>query len=870
MDGKRDIDDFFTEHLLTHPPTDEKQVGDPTIIQHIVSMPVDSPKQQFICLSSISNYHWLPYPESQGSSHQLINPKSHVGYNRQLLHKPSGSHTTPTSPRNRLMYYLTMEDSFVPSLLVKRYLMIDQDEIKIDSDLTIETEEIPARPRKKQKHQNRIVSVTLKDISQHTGEDLNSLLNSANQHRTLYQKFKEELRMEGIIKWRHHDFNSDVCMMTDYNSINGNIIPSSYVHVKRESTQDGNPIISCTCDIYKHLRGIAYSQHPGEENVDLFPDTTMTCMHCRYFHEELNDAYNTLMTQNTNLPWSLQEVHNSLQHMNSPIQLAGSVIERGTTKFSVKGDDETLSFVHISFQQGKCYAKCMGGICSIELQGKKKLPRLHPITETPNLCSHMKRIVQEIDHIKSFFPFHFDINNEIVPGNQAEEAVNTDDAGLSPKEVNFNRESGLWEYQALSTHKPKEMMDQSLINHTELRNKFATSGKIDTETGLRIYHLKPKNRDEEGNQRKCECGSVFDEANCYEEVQRSILYTRISPLTCICYNMKCVNRQCEIKFTEPAEERGIFFYTGKTAVADEVGWDFVRAVQNMRTSFRGFCAEMTMRYSGNQCPAYPFMSGNTFISYFFAWLSSFQIDFRKHIDPKCGHNPRILACDGTHIGVSAKNMKLEYPVTKPDIDIVLESRHHRKQRALIPNSTARKYLKYFCKKILRKLKTGEEKIGEEEEIMENFVSEEVTKMDHPALMQAINLFFSDRMNSRIHIPFAKVLLMMSGDAPLLSVFPFRSHQCIRHVINSIVTTNQLGDKILELKKYNGELVKLFSCAVETNNVPVIVSWITYILRRIEHLHYSCNRPVPQIEEIPNSYDPTKGVAYYFTESGNQL
>ena len=65
-------------------------------------------------------------------------------------------------------------------------------------------------------------------------------------------------------------------------------------------------------------------------------------------------------------------------------------------------------------------------------------------------------------------------------------------------------------------------------------------------------------------------------------------------------------------------------------------------------------------------------------------------------------------------------------------------------------------------------------------------------------------------------------------------------------------------------------MKLFSCAVETNNVPVIVSWIMYILRRIEHLHYSCNRPVPQIEEIPNSYDSTKGVAYFFTESGNQL
>ena len=103
------------------------------------------------------------------------------------------------------------------------------------------------------------------------------------------------------------------------------------------------------------------------------------------------------------------------------------------------------------------------------------------------------------------------------------------------------------------------------------------------------------------------------------------------------------------------------------------------------------------------------MSGNTFVGYFFAWLAAFEIDFRKEIDPKCGYNPTILACDGTHIGVSSKNMNLQHPVTKPEIDVTLKLMHRRAQRALIPNADARRYLKYFSKKYLKKLKEGQEK-----------------------------------------------------------------------------------------------------------------------------------------------------------------
>ena len=56
-----------------------------------------------------------------------------------------------------------------------------------------------------------------------------------------------------------------------------------------------------------------------------------------------------------------------------------------------------------------------------------------------------------------------------------------------------------------------------------------------------------------------------------------------------------------------------------------------------------------------------------------------KIDFWKEIDPKCGHDPKILACDGTHIDVSTRNLNLEHPVTKPDHDTVLKSNHGRKE-----------------------------------------------------------------------------------------------------------------------------------------------------------------------------------------------
>ena len=74
------------------------------------------------------------------------------------------------------------------------------------------------------------------------------------------------------------------------------------------------------------------------------------------------------------------------------------------------------------------------------------------------------------------------------------------------------------------------------------------------------------------------------------------------------------------------------------------------------------------------------MSANTFIKWFFRWIASFKTDFCKEIDPRHCYNLRMLACDGTHIGVSVRNMWLDPVVTTHDDKDNLEVSSQKKQQ----------------------------------------------------------------------------------------------------------------------------------------------------------------------------------------------
>ena len=73
--------------------------------------------------------------------------------------------------------------------------------------------------------------------------------------------------------------------------------------------------------------------------------------------------------------------------------------------------------------------------------------------------------------MKSFFPEHFNSEEgNVLVGSEVQEKQNNDDIGIGKtiQEGIFNLETGLWNYPSLSDHKPTEMMDQNLVNHTQI------------------------------------------------------------------------------------------------------------------------------------------------------------------------------------------------------------------------------------------------------------------------------------------------------------------------------------------------------------------------------------------------------------------
>ena len=125
----------------------------------------------------------------------------------------------------------------------------------------------------------------------------------------------------------------------------------------------------------------------------------------------------------------------------------------------------------------------------------------------------------------------------------------------------------------------------------------------------------------------------------------------------------------------------VYFWSNETAVAEEVFQEFERLMFRNLT-FSNYCDEMTARY--NECShiKISFMSKNTFINSFFGWLGSMKLDFREHVDPWCGYNPQHLACDGTHVGVSMKMIKVD-PIEKAGVNEMKPNPHRWLDRVFL-------------------------------------------------------------------------------------------------------------------------------------------------------------------------------------------
>ena len=262
-------------------------------------------------------------------------------------------------------------------------------------------------------------------------------------------------------------------------------------------------------------------------------------------------------------------------------------------------------------------------MCCANLKNKKKIPKHLPVEEVHYLCDYLNIFTKHLHFVKSSFP-EFLTHNEYTTVEDSEvtvqerEELNILDGDQIPQlDGNFNKNMGLWQYKALSQHKPKEMLDISLIKSTEKRNGYMKLENLDENTGLYgVYKMIPHYP--EGN---CNCGSQFDP-----------LYTRMGPVSIEAYDLVCNVGNCTIPYSTAAEEEHIFFLSKYTCAGDEIGWALINGVKKTKTSFTAFCHELTRKYQTNNIMSSPFMNPKTFITWVFPWLSTFEIDFKESIN----------------------------------------------------------------------------------------------------------------------------------------------------------------------------------------------------------------------------------------------
>lgn len=162
------------------------------------------------------------------------------------------------------------------------------------------------------------------------------------------------------------------------------------------------------------------------------------------------------------------------------------------------------------------------------------------------------------------------------------------------------------------------------------------------------------------------------------------VYSRQGVIYCDVYGRACQSTTCNMIMECRGQEQSIFFITENVGVCEEVLWDFTTLVVKSRISFSGFCKEKTRIYQTTNPQSAPFVSHKTFIPCFFAWVRAMQLDFRKEIDPYCLYSMKVIACDGTKVGVSVKHQNNESLCTKPTCEEVKRSKHRKMYRCLLP------------------------------------------------------------------------------------------------------------------------------------------------------------------------------------------
>ena len=125
----------------------------------------------------------------------------------------------------------------------------------------------------------------------------------------------------------------------------------------------------------------------------------------------------------------------------------------------------------------------------------------------------------------------------------------------------------------------------------------------------------------------------------------------------------------------------IFRISTKVCAGYKILWEFQEMVRRIKCNFAGYCLIVTARYSDRNAESQPIMSPKTFRKLFFSWASHQLIEFRE-VCQWCGESLKVLAGDGTKIGISMQKISF-VPIESVSNDEVIQTPHRRFDRCFL-------------------------------------------------------------------------------------------------------------------------------------------------------------------------------------------
>ena len=863
-------------------------------------MPTRCVGDQLEVLSGISNYHWFS-SVGEGGLRKSVNTRPRFQmmllYNVESpdLQKPQ---FIPTSPRNQLMFF-KMWTGYGERLYrsIIHFLSCDRGAPALHPNSSV---------AKKRKYTARVLRTTERDLLEAMSLESRDISVAGMGQ---FQTFAEDMASEGFLQMRLLSDEKVVVAMSDYSSSTGKLVPLKYVHVTAQISDSSSPLIKCTCSIYKMMQGAALQKVRVEEHEETFLSQDFTCMHCKFYKQYVHASRFEILNQNTSGP-VVHKLQSSVDFINNPIVVLGEASSAVTTKLSVLSEGK-CGVMHVYFTPHTCFARCQEGHCQSQLH-RTRVPKRQSSDQATQakMCAHMKVLHANLEVVHAIFPEFFspvqdgeqeplepetdqDLPDPGDPGADVGEE-NLEDANLKVSlPLDFNVETGLWESNSVSQYKVScDQFDSRLVKNSGKRLQFIKPQE--TLVGG-VYKGPDLCKTVTDDNFECPCGSNFrnSEGQSLPPVldHKTKIYTRMGVLLCNVFIQPCLGGTCFL--TYDGEEDDIFFHSKVTGVAQEVFLDFQSQVMTSKCSFSAFCKERTRLYLTTNSASAPFLSRQTFVQVFFSNVAAMQLDFRKEIDPWCGYNPKVLAGDGTHVGVALKLQNLDPPITKPNIPQVQQTLHKKYDRCFLPypkkleNETsadfnarlrsvkrARKYLKL----VVQCADKGEPLPGVPEQLQlekENFF-EVVQTYAEPEVFDVLTLYVQRACDPELFQALTNLfLLFLTGDDSMSCVFPFRFHE---HTLETCLLLqngelDQFQQKLQEMRAYAAEVGQVLLHASRDNSpncVHVIALFFSSLISSLHSVHAE-DRPIPPAVPMEGTYNPpVTGTAYYFTPHGQQV